>query len=238
MACSCSESAHFRHVVVSKNSIGPYRFGRGRRFSQNHAGQATTHRHPPVRKPVCGSENPILIKRCPKSAIEAREMGLRTVRTKSGQMVRARSVQGGSDDLSSVPSTTCRTRIHRSCVLVVHADGDDAAISFLAFEIYDVPRGRSSLSSSRRPPQGAVAAIFVSRVRDLRSAAREFVDLLFSSSTQGRRRSDVVSRVRDLRRADGEVEETMRNSAESRSPQCHRRTCEHAISNADPTAFA
>ena len=78
----------------------------------------------------------------------------------------------------------------------------------------------------------------VSRVQDLRFAAREFVDLLCSSSTQGRRRSDVVSRVRDLRRADGDVEETMSNSAESRSPQCHRRTCEHAISNAGPTAFA
>ena len=38
-------------------------------------------------KPLCGSENAILIKRCPKSAIEARKQGLRTVRTKSGQMV-------------------------------------------------------------------------------------------------------------------------------------------------------
>ncbi len=39
--------------------------------------------HAASREPLCGSENPILIKRCPKSAIEAREMGLRTVRTKS-----------------------------------------------------------------------------------------------------------------------------------------------------------
>ena len=75
-------------------------------------------------------------------------MGLHTVRTKPGQMVRERSVDGRFVALSRVPSTTCRTRGRRSRVLVVYPDGDDAAISFLAFEIYDVPHESSSISCS------------------------------------------------------------------------------------------
>ena len=107
-------------------------------------------------------------------------MGLHTVRTKPGQMVRERSVDGRFVALSRVPSTTCRTRGRRSRVLGVHLDGDDAAISFLVFEIYDVPHESSSISRSRRPRRGRRRGNLVSRARDLRRAAREFVDLVFS----------------------------------------------------------
>ena len=49
--------------------------------------------------------------------------------------------------------------------------------------IYDVPHESSSISCSRRPhPRAPTRGDLVSRVRDLRRAAREFVDLVFSAS--------------------------------------------------------
>ena len=44
---------------------------------------------PPFRR-----EKPIFSKRCPKWPIEARKMGLRTVRSEAGQMVRKRTDHG------------------------------------------------------------------------------------------------------------------------------------------------
>ena len=58
-------------------------------------------------------------------------------------------------------STTCRTRVCRSRVLVVHPEDDDAAISFLVFEIYDVPQMRGAPQTGRAHQSGILAAPFL-----------------------------------------------------------------------------
>ncbi len=94
----------------------------------------------------------------------------------------------------------------RSRVLVVHPDGDDAAISSLVFEIYDIPQMPGASGLARRPP--------VSRRASRTTSARRFVEILLDIVS---RRSSPTTSARQF--IDNELDIVSRRSSRTTSAQ-------------------